>query len=175
MRAPTKAIPPLSDKDKKRFFENISPPNKNGCTLWKRSTRGHYGSMRVNGLSFSTHRLAWSIANNHPIGDLFICHKCDVPRCCNPEHLFIGTGIDNMNDRNKKGRTATGLRCGAHTHPEKRAKGERQHLSKLTDLQILEIRQRYKKGETTRSIGRVFGITSSTVSKIGLRQTWAHI
>lgn len=92
----------------------LSKINKNGhggCWLWVggRSAAG-YGvlkSLGVNGdksIIFA-HRLSWEYHNQSTIPDgLFVCHKCDNPRCVNPTHLFIGTAKDNVYDMIQKGR-----------------------------------------------------------------------
>lgn len=71
-----------------------------GCWLWPVSAG--YGQFKGK----RAHRLSYE-AFKGPIPDgLFVCHKCDVPACCNPDHLFVGTASDNSLDMVKKGRHA---------------------------------------------------------------------
>ena len=77
----------------------------NGCIEWTRSTvRGGYGQIKVNGKQLKTHRFAWELVNGPIPAGMDICHHCDNPPCCNVEHFFLGTGADNMADRDAKGR-----------------------------------------------------------------------
>jgi hypothetical protein len=75
-----------------------------------------YGNIRVGGRKGKTikvHRLAWEEANG-PIPDgLTVCHTCDVPACCNPAHLFLGTQQDNVADMVNKGRFKGGSSLNA--------------------------------------------------------------
>ncbi len=78
------------------------------CWTWTgRRNAGGYGVLRIRGRSSKilfAHRLAWELTNG-PIPDgLFVCHHCDNPPCCNPEHLFVGTPKDNCHDMMAKGR-----------------------------------------------------------------------
>lgn len=75
------------------------------CWVWTRGrhTFGH-GHFYCAGKNLKAHRVAWQLTNG-PIPDgLFVLHHCDNPPCCNPAHLFLGTQLDNMRDRNRKGR-----------------------------------------------------------------------
>lgn len=110
-----------------------------------------------------THRLAWQLANGPiPIG-MFVCHHCDNPPCCNPEHLFLGTALDNNRDRHEKGRSV--IRVGMDLG-----------IAKLTDAQVIEIRARYAHGgQTHRALADEFGVTRTTIGRIVSRAAWRHL
>ena len=76
---------------------------KNDCILWTGvKTKDGYGktSTKINGLrkSIGVHRLAYIKAYGEIPKGMFVCHKCDVPLCINPDHLFLGSHFDNMRD-----------------------------------------------------------------------------
>lgn len=87
-----------------RFEEKFE---KSDCWIWKASRRGHngYGGFRVNKNSI---RLAHNVSYELYIGPipegLKVLHTCDNPLCVNPSHLFLGTQLDNIKDRDVKGR-----------------------------------------------------------------------
>jgi hypothetical protein len=85
------------------FYTKVDP--RSGCHLWCASTnRFGHGQLNIGGKVFGAHRLAW-IAKHGPIRKgLFVCHRCDEPRCCNPDHLFLGTHTENMADMKAKNR-----------------------------------------------------------------------
>ena len=94
----------------------------NGCLEWTgvAHKRG-YGRITINSKSVQTHRLAWELANG-PIPDgMFICHTCDNPPCCNPDHLWPGTNAENTADKVTKGRAPSHGKSKAthcpHGHP----------------------------------------------------------
>lgn len=86
----------------------LASNNPEECWPWSKSKRyWDYGRFTVNGKSYGSHRLAYYIATGVDPGALFVCHKCDHPWCCNPNHLFLGTAQDNADDCWRKGRTHT--------------------------------------------------------------------
>lgn len=93
---------------------------------------------------------------------LYACHKCDNTKCINPDHLFLGTQTDNMRDMKNKKR-------------DRKACGEKQWQSKLTDNDIIIIRQRRANGELLITIAKDYNITPTNVSQIALLHTWKHI
>lgn len=88
-----------------------------GCWLWTSSLgRKGYGLVQDGRKPRSAHRRAY-IYSHGPIPDgLFVLHRCDVPCCINPHHLFLGTQADNMADMRAKGRGKTGLHNKIKTH-----------------------------------------------------------
>lgn len=91
-----------------------------------------------------------------PLG-LLVLHKCDNPKCCNPEHLFLGTHKDNTQDCIAKGRFV----ITPH-------KGEKNGNSKLTDDQVLKIRALVSDGIAYCKIARTFSVSRQHVRRIAL-------
>ncbi len=98
---------PLNDSIVNRFRSYVTVAN--GCHLWNGNIglRG-YGRITIsNGersKSFGVHRLAYAMAFGSFNESLCVCHRCDTPLCVNPEHLFLGTHLENMRDKANKGR-----------------------------------------------------------------------
>jgi hypothetical protein len=147
---------------KARTVENWS-----GCWIWIGATRGvGYGAVKIGGRKgnqvIDAHRAAWMIVHGEiPVGSL-VCHQCDVRKCCNPAHLFLGTKADNARDMTAKGRN--------FVRP-----GEASNLAKLTESEVVQIRELYKGGESQRAIGRLFGVSGRNVGAIVHRETWTHV
>lgn len=123
----------------------------NGCWMWTKSlTHNGYGRVQIDRKSRKAHRVAYELANG-PIPDgRQVCHHCDTPACINPDHLFLGSQLENMRDMIKKGRKV--IRRGA------------QHwATKLTDQQIEAIR---KDTRFNRIVAPEYGISKNYVNEI---------
>jgi hypothetical protein len=152
-----------------RFHESYQPVPECGCWLWDRATFGRgYGSFfvtktRPKPWNDKAHRASW-IIHNGPIPEgMHVLHKCDVPSCVNPDHLFLGTNADNIADRLRKSRPKTGQR------------GEENHKAKLKANDIAQIRKLYKAGESARSMALDFGVAISTIYAIAERRSWRDL
>ena len=85
-----------------------SPHVDTPCWLWTGAkTRGYASFRSASGRTVYGHRVAMAYWNDDP-GKMFVCHRCDIPSCVNPDHLFIGTNMDNVRDMQAKGRTRVG-------------------------------------------------------------------
>lgn len=89
-------------------MENYIPVPESGCWLWLGGWDANgYGKVSRNGKVITTaHRLFYFERNGPIPTGLVVCHKCDTPACCNPDHLFLGTYQDNIDDMIRKGRGA---------------------------------------------------------------------
>jgi hypothetical protein len=74
------------------------PEPLTGCHIWRGALLNGYGALRYQGQHRQAHRLAWALKHG-PIPDgMILCHRCNVRRCVNPDHLALGTGADNNAD-----------------------------------------------------------------------------
>ena len=87
-----------------RFFSRINKTST--CWLWTgtRTKSGGYGILSIDGKYARTHRISFEIHKGKIPAGMHVCHKCDNPPCVNPEHLFLGSHLDNMKDMGRKGR-----------------------------------------------------------------------
>jgi len=96
----------------KLFAKSIIGSGENDCWEWTGArTQGGfgYGTINIYYTKWSTHRISWVIHNKKQIPKGFeVCHTCDNPSCWRPDHLFIGTHKDNMQDSVNKGRLKGG-------------------------------------------------------------------
>jgi predicted DNA-binding protein (UPF0251 family) len=159
-----------------KILSRISIGNGDECWLWTGFKNEHgYGRMKFNGKATLAHRAIWFIHYGEIPESMCVCHRCDVPACCNPSHLFLGTHKDNMLDCKAKGRNASGDRSGARTHPETVPRGSRNGKTKLTDLDVIEIRSMASLKIQQKEIADKFGISRNGVSCIVNKKRWAHL
>jgi hypothetical protein len=89
-------------------MRHVSPEPNSGCWLWEGAQNNvGYGKIGLgggDGGSGLVHRLLWEQANGPIPAGMFVLHRCDVRACCNVDHLFLGTPLDNMQDMHAKGR-----------------------------------------------------------------------
>lgn len=86
------------------FWNNIEYTKD--CWFWIDSkNKEGYGMLVWEGRLWKAHRASWIIHSKETIIEgMCVCHKCDIPSCVNPSHLWLGTFKDNNTDRKKKGK-----------------------------------------------------------------------
>lgn len=143
----------------KRFWDRVSI-DPNGCWLWTGHTTGKgYGAMAYGGKTHSVHRLMVMHLGVDIPPKMYVCHKCDTPRCCNPKHLFVGTSKENHDDMVRKGR------CNAPS-------GQNHWQAKYPPELIQQIRALSHEGLSTHAIGKRLGCGGGYVWQVlnkGLR------
>lgn len=85
------------------FWANVSKTER-GCWLWNNTEPGHYGVCKIFPGMRAAHRIAWFLLKGYIPHGWLVCHGCDNPPCINPDHLFLGTHQDNMDDCMARGR-----------------------------------------------------------------------
>lgn len=130
-----------------------------GCWLWRGALcDNRYGSFRVGpGETERAHRFSWILANGPIPEGLSVLHSCDVTCCVRPDHLRVGTQIENMQDRSLRGRVS------------------RKGNPKLTPDQVTEIRKSYADGEKDTALARKFKVSTTNIRFIITGQTWKEV
>ena len=135
------------------------------CLVWTGARwENGYGRVYIAGEDCRVHRLMWELTNGDIPEGMLVCHTCDNPPCCNPDHLFIGTFKDNSADRDKKLR---------HYH------GEDVNTNKLTEDQVIEIRLLWesspRKYGLLSALGREYGVSHIQIRNIITGKSWKHL
>jgi hypothetical protein len=143
-----------------RFDAKWMPEPNTGCWLWLAAGNdlgyGHIGFRRR---VEKAHRASWIIYRGPIPPGLGVLHKCDTPSCVNPDHLFLGTNQDNVDDKVTKGR-------------QRGAGWERNGKAKLDPSRVAELRRRHTAGESASALSRVFGVSVSAACRIVRMETW---
>jgi len=143
----------------------------NGCWEWQGKLNNcGYGCLAKiidgNKIEIRAHRLSFEIFKGEIPEGMLVCHTCDNPSCCNPDHLWLGTPQDNTQDMLKKNRGRHRLLTS-----NRRANA----AGKLTESQVIEMRELYKNGWSQREIREKFKISQSQVSGILTYKFWKHV
>lgn len=142
----------LNQKHIDRFWSRVNVKDPNECWEWAAlKDRKGYGLLRANNKNIKAHRISAYLANM-PIENKFVCHACDNASCVNPNHLFVGTLQDNVNDYVVKDKAAR----------------------KLTRQDVLDIRLQYT-SLTKNILAEKYNVSGTHIRMIANRQTWRHI
>jgi len=138
-----------------RFWSKVD--DSGDCWEWTANSRNHYGRYWVDGKSVYSHRHSYEIAFGPIPSGHHVCHSCDNSLCVRPDHLFLGTPSDNIEDKVAKDRQARGVSIAQ---------------SKLSDTQVREI---LTDTRSQRSIANTYQVSQSLISYIRQRKYWKHI
>lgn len=147
----------------KRFWRRVDKTQ--GCWLWRGPvTSDGYGKVYIILFSqkiYSASRVAWVLTHGPIPSGMEICHHCDNPPCVRPEHLFLGTHADNMQDASKKKRFND-------------RRGENGNRAKLTEQQVREILA--LRGQITqRELARKFNVSKRAIEVIHQGTSWTYL
>jgi len=138
------------------------PEDKSGCWLWEGSVYSNgYGKFSIGNKIVYPHRVVYTIFIGEIPDRKLVCHSCDNRLCCNPTHLWAGTHEDNMLDMVKKNRA---WYISLYR--------EDNYNSKLTERDIPKIRRMLACSYSQRNIGKVFGVSKTTIGYIKQGKTW---
>lgn len=159
-----------------RFWSSVDKTVDTDCWIWRsdRSSFGH-GRFLFLGQRTQAHRYAYELEYGTIPDGLVLCHKCDVPECVNPSHMFVGTQKDNIQDCVRKGRWPVGQTHWCSGKPELVKRGERAGNSKLSETQVAEIYRLCCSGSNYSDVAALFGINRATAVQIHRGKTWNHV
>lgn len=143
-----------------RFWGKIEKTD--GCWIWKASLDGKgYGQVNIGGRIKRAHRVSFELIRGEIPSGLSVLHSCDNRKCVRPDHMFLGTALDNVRDMDAKGRRVSRPHIG-----------EDHAMAILSENQAREVLHRALAGENQHEIAAEFGISNVTVSAIKTRRLW---
>jgi hypothetical protein len=148
----------LSKAEMDRFESFVLPEPTSGCWLWTGgATPSGHGHFWLRGKTKKAHRISYELKCGPVEDGKIICHKCDVPSCVNPDHLFVGSPADNSRDMVAKARQKKGVDV---------------NTAKITPDAVRHIRAKVL---TSREYCDLYGINYRSVWNIQTRKTWRHV
>lgn len=194
-------LPDLTPAEIARLWAKLGPPDENGCRDWiGRPGYGGYGQAHFRGNSYAAHRVMFLLGGGILSPEQpHVCHRCNRPICCAPEHLYADNAAGNSRymvesgrhysvtrpealargDRNGSRRfpesVPRGALHGLALHPERRARGARHGAAKLSEADVHAIRAFDPALTNAAAVGRLYGISGAQARKIMHRQSWKHL
>lgn len=141
-----------------RFWSHVDITDRTGCWLWTGavSARG-YGVFQATvpkKVNTCATKVAWYFTYNQWPDDRYeMCHRCDNTLCVRPDHLFLGTHLENIRDMVRKGRKVT----------------------KMTPAMVRVARERWRAGESVRALAEDYGIEKSTMGRTLRGLVWSSV
>ena len=147
----------VTDFDKERFQEKLIKTDS--CWFMRGQNPKRYARFWLDGTMLGAHKVSYLMFKGPIPEGMNVLHSCDVECCVNPDHLFLGTHTDNMQDKAKKGRG----------NPPR---GERAHSAKITSSDVIDI---CRSKEDTTTLAERYGLTTTAIRYILCGKTWGHV
>jgi len=143
---------------KERIENKVERIPEGGCWVWMGTTtvRG-YGQIEHKTKKLYAHRASYEAFVGEIPQGMYVCHTCDNVSCVNPNHLFLGTQKQNLQDMVRKGRST---------------RGEKNPGAKLTEEQVNQI---LTMEGTSSFISKIFNVSSSSISAIKRKERWSYV
>lgn len=155
-----------------RVIEKVEIVTESGCWIFMGAlNEAGYGIVGLGGRGDGVDR-AHRVTYRHFVGEipdgLYVCHRCDLPACCNPHHLFAGTSKENHDDMRSKQR---------HSNPPRNPhdRGEVRYNAKLSEFDIREIRRLSDSGVTGYRLSKIYPVSLSQIYRILKGKEWRHV
>lgn len=132
------------------------------CWIWVAAiTEKKYGRFYLDGSLERAHRASWMIYRGDIPEGMHVLHYCDNPPCVNPDHLWLGTNRDNMDDKIAK---------------DRQLRGSDTSVALFDETQVAEIRRNYTGayGEQA-ALAKKYGCHIGTIGAIVRRENWRHV
>lgn len=157
-----------------RFWSKVDKKDSDDCWNWKAGKSDNsYGSFYYDGKCIGSHIVSWALSNNRDIHEilnnrkLIICHSCDNPSCCNPDHLYLGTYSNNRRDAGNRNSISAEV---AGSGKARFYSGEIWLIRKLMVVKRKGIQTTYKFSAS--SIAKMFRTTHSVILRIWKSDKW---
>ena len=154
-----------------RFWVRVEKTRR--CWWWKPTKKSNTrGIFCAAGHRYQSSVYSWILHNGPIRNGLYVLHTCDNPACVRPDHLFLGTQKENLQDCLKKGR---------FNHGSRGSRGELHPLARLSESDVREIRRRYVKGTgrynrgNSLQLSREYGVCTAEILQIAKGIRWSHL
>lgn len=154
----------ITEKDKKRFVDHFNQSTKqDDCLIWPLAPQSNgYGHHWMRSGSRGAHRVSYEIFNGPIPSGLVVCHSCDNRSCVNPEHLWVGTQQQNLNDMKSKNRD---MRVGS-----------KNGRSKLNEVHVKNIKSLLKTNTVSqKELANKYKVSTSVICDIANNNSWRHV
>lgn len=134
--------------------------SESGCWEWQEYLYHGYGAFSLKNKPHRAHRISYQLFRGPTPKSLMVCHRCNNKRCVNPDHLYLGTSRNNVDDAIRDGLVA---------------KGSDVATSKLTENQVNEMRRLWRTGTVRqKNLAEIFKVDQTLVSLIIKNKIWKH-